>query len=55
MIEYKSVSKIYNGDVIAVDDVDLQINENLLKQKKLIFEELFYIKFKITAKLNIKL
>ena len=28
MIEYKSVSKIYNGDVIAVDDVDLQIKEN---------------------------
>ena len=28
MIEYKGVSKIYNGDVVAVDDVDLQINQN---------------------------
>lgn len=28
MIEYKGVSKIYNGDVVAVDDVDLHINPN---------------------------
>ncbi len=28
MIEYKGVSKIFNGDVVAVDDVDLQINPN---------------------------
>ncbi|MDN6730824.1 MAG: ABC transporter ATP-binding protein [Atopostipes suicloacalis] len=28
MIEYKNVSKIYNGEVLAVDNVNLKINEN---------------------------
>lgn len=28
MIEYKGVSKIFNGDVVAVDNVDLKIEEN---------------------------